>query len=350
MTAYGMAATASRRVEQEQLAQGAATAGANPGARAVDYQPPLVPIARGNLSACHVRPSGPQPQRELAATRRGLADEAIVTSSGGPRRPKHVIGRHASRVHVRRDERRGGSSHRRQLHPVTGPGPGDPGVQRHPRLPRPPPRAAAVAPKPADEPPDPMAPTSPETRGPGRDPAAGGGLGALRRASPPRRTAGQQGAEGRPDLALPDDRRPSRPPPSSHGPSWRGAVQVSRANWRRRGPRSRARGDAYGPARRRGPARPRQRGDRPPRQTTEVRSPRRSPSLRREPLAVLCLSTGVLGPGPGARWSPGSRPTRRVGYRRRTTARGRPRSAPHDRPTARRRPRPPACRAPTGAR
>ena len=96
-------------MEQELLALGAAHGpAANPGARAVDFLPHLVPMTRGILSSCHVRTSAPLTQRELDALyAEAYADEAFVHVVGGPPATKHVLGSNACRVHVRLDERTG---------------------------------------------------------------------------------------------------------------------------------------------------------------------------------------------------------------------------------------------------
>ena len=60
-------------IEQELAALGVAAgrpAGANPGAAAVDFLPHLIPMTRGILSACHVRPTRPvEPGRARRAVR-----------------------------------------------------------------------------------------------------------------------------------------------------------------------------------------------------------------------------------------------------------------------------------------
>jgi N-acetyl-gamma-glutamyl-phosphate reductase len=98
-------------MEQELAALG--TAGghgpeANPGVRGVDFLPHLVPMTRGILSACHVRPSRPVSQRELDGLYAdAYAGEAFVHVVTQPPATKHVLGSNACRVHVRLDERTG---------------------------------------------------------------------------------------------------------------------------------------------------------------------------------------------------------------------------------------------------
>jgi len=97
-------------MEQELAALGPAGHGpdANPGARRVDFLPHLVPMTRGILSACHVRPSRPVTQRELDDLYAdAYADETFVHVVTQPPATKHVLGSNACRVHVRLDERTG---------------------------------------------------------------------------------------------------------------------------------------------------------------------------------------------------------------------------------------------------
>jgi len=98
-------------MEQELAALGAAGGhgpDANPGARGVDFLPHLVPMTRGILSACHVRPTRPVTQRELDALyAEAYTGEAFVHVVAQPPATKHVLGSNACRVHVRVDERTG---------------------------------------------------------------------------------------------------------------------------------------------------------------------------------------------------------------------------------------------------
>ncbi len=81
---------------------------ANPGARAVDFLPHLIPMTRGILSACHVRPTRPVAQRELDDLYgEAYAGEAFVHLVTQPPATKHVLGSNSCRVHVRADERTG---------------------------------------------------------------------------------------------------------------------------------------------------------------------------------------------------------------------------------------------------
>jgi N-acetyl-gamma-glutamyl-phosphate reductase len=74
----------------------------------VDFLPHLVPMTRGILSACHVRPARPVSQRELNDLYdEAYADEAFVHRVTQPPATKHVLGSNACRVYVHADERTG---------------------------------------------------------------------------------------------------------------------------------------------------------------------------------------------------------------------------------------------------
>ena len=77
--------------------------------RPVDFLPHLVPMTRGILAACHVRPTRPISQAELDDLYAGAyAAEPFVDVVGTPPATKHVLGSNYCRVHVRADERTGG--------------------------------------------------------------------------------------------------------------------------------------------------------------------------------------------------------------------------------------------------
>ncbi len=79
---------------------------ANPGIVAVDFLPHLIPMTRGILSACHVRPTRPISQAELDALyTEAYADEPFVTVVSTPPATKHVTGSNEVRIHVSIDER-----------------------------------------------------------------------------------------------------------------------------------------------------------------------------------------------------------------------------------------------------
>ncbi len=95
-------------MEQELAALGAGSADANAGVRGIDFLPHLVPMTRGILSACHVRPSRPVTQAELDALYAdAYADTPFVHVVPQPPATKHVLGSNTCRVHVRLDERTG---------------------------------------------------------------------------------------------------------------------------------------------------------------------------------------------------------------------------------------------------
>jgi N-acetyl-gamma-glutamyl-phosphate reductase len=81
---------------------------ANPGIVAVDFLPHLIPMTRGILAACHIRPTRQitQPELdELYAT--AYADEPFVAVVATPPSTKQVTGSNHVRVHVSLDQRTG---------------------------------------------------------------------------------------------------------------------------------------------------------------------------------------------------------------------------------------------------
>jgi N-acetyl-gamma-glutamyl-phosphate reductase len=94
-------------IEQELEGQSPAP-GANPGVRGVDFLPHLIPMTRGILSACHVRPTRPVSQDELDALyAAAYGQEAFVTVTPSAPATKHVLGSNEFRVWCRLDERTG---------------------------------------------------------------------------------------------------------------------------------------------------------------------------------------------------------------------------------------------------
>ena len=95
-------------IEQELAVQSAIGGVGNPGAAGVDFLPHLIPMTRGILSACHVRPTRPTSQAELddlfASAYEG---EPFVSVVGDAPATKHVSGSNDARVFVRHDERTG---------------------------------------------------------------------------------------------------------------------------------------------------------------------------------------------------------------------------------------------------
>ncbi len=94
-------------IEQELREQSPAP-GANPGVSAIDFLPHLIPMTRGILSACHVRPTRPVSQAELDQLYAGAyGDEAFITVVPSAPATKHVLGSNEFRVWARVDERNG---------------------------------------------------------------------------------------------------------------------------------------------------------------------------------------------------------------------------------------------------
>ena len=74
----------------------------------LDFLPHLIPMTRGILSACHVRPTRPVTQAELDALYAEAYDgEPFVTVVDAPPATGHVLGSNHARVFVRADERTG---------------------------------------------------------------------------------------------------------------------------------------------------------------------------------------------------------------------------------------------------
>ncbi len=107
--AYGVAGHRHvAEIEQELAWLGGSTGADNPGAKAVDFLPHLIPMTRGILSACHVRPTRPVDQAELDALYAdAYRDEPFVTVVAEPPATKHVTGSNHVRVHVHHDPRTG---------------------------------------------------------------------------------------------------------------------------------------------------------------------------------------------------------------------------------------------------
>jgi N-acetyl-gamma-glutamyl-phosphate reductase len=91
-----------------EIEQELAGLGAGAGAAAVDFIPHLIPMSRGILATCHVRPTRPVDQAELDALYAdAYATEPFVTVVPTPPATRHVTGSNHVRVHVRWDERTG---------------------------------------------------------------------------------------------------------------------------------------------------------------------------------------------------------------------------------------------------
>jgi N-acetyl-gamma-glutamyl-phosphate reductase len=83
-------------------------AGANPGAAAVDFLPHLIPMTRGILSTCHVRPTRRVSQAELDDLYAAAYDgEPFVSVVSEPPATKQVMGSNQARVFVLDDTRTG---------------------------------------------------------------------------------------------------------------------------------------------------------------------------------------------------------------------------------------------------
>jgi N-acetyl-gamma-glutamyl-phosphate reductase len=78
------------------------------GLEALEFLPHLIPMTRGILAACHVRPSRPVTQPELDALyAEAYADEPFVTVVEAPPATGHVLGSNHARVFARADARTG---------------------------------------------------------------------------------------------------------------------------------------------------------------------------------------------------------------------------------------------------
>ena len=81
---------------------------ANPGVAMVDFLPHLIPMTRGILASCHVRPTRPVTQAELDALYdAAYRDEPFVQVVAAPPATKHVFGSNLCRIWVRVDPRSG---------------------------------------------------------------------------------------------------------------------------------------------------------------------------------------------------------------------------------------------------
>jgi len=81
---------------------------ANPGVATVDFLPHLIPMTRGILTSCHIRPTRPVTQDELDALYAdAYRDEPFVQVVADPPSTKHVYGSNLCRVWCRVDPRSG---------------------------------------------------------------------------------------------------------------------------------------------------------------------------------------------------------------------------------------------------
>ncbi len=111
--AYGMFSHRhTAEMEQELQEQGErgvlASREANPGVATVDFLPHLIPMTRGILASCHVRPTRPVTQAEIDALyAEAYRDESFVQVVSDPPATKHVFGSNLCRVWCRVDPRSG---------------------------------------------------------------------------------------------------------------------------------------------------------------------------------------------------------------------------------------------------
>ncbi|MFL5679672.1 MAG: N-acetyl-gamma-glutamyl-phosphate reductase [Chloroflexota bacterium] len=104
--AYGLGGH--RHVAEIEQELRALTGGAFPAGDGVDFLPHLIPMTRGILSTCHVRPTRRVTQEELDALFAAAYDaEPFVTVVDAPPATKHVTGSNHARVHVHHDARSG---------------------------------------------------------------------------------------------------------------------------------------------------------------------------------------------------------------------------------------------------
>ena len=99
-------------MEQELQAQGergpVGRRDANPGVAMVDFLPHLMPMTRGILTSCHVRPTRPVTQAELDALySEAYGNEPFVQVVADPPSTKHVFGSNVCRICVKVDPRSG---------------------------------------------------------------------------------------------------------------------------------------------------------------------------------------------------------------------------------------------------
>jgi N-acetyl-gamma-glutamyl-phosphate reductase len=81
---------------------------ANPGVATVDFLPHLIPMTRGILTSCHVRPTRPVTQAELDALyAEAYQGEPFVQVVADPPSTKHVFGSNVCRICVKVDPRTG---------------------------------------------------------------------------------------------------------------------------------------------------------------------------------------------------------------------------------------------------
>jgi len=106
--AYGVFSHRHTAEMEQELDRLSASAGGAAGARGLDFLPHLIPMTRGILASCHVRPTRPVSQAELDALYAEAYDEEpFVTVVDAPPSTGHVLGSNHARVFVRSDARTG---------------------------------------------------------------------------------------------------------------------------------------------------------------------------------------------------------------------------------------------------
>jgi N-acetyl-gamma-glutamyl-phosphate reductase len=108
VSAYGIGGHRHVAEMEQELGRLSPSSDANPGARPIDFLPHLIPMTRGILSACHVRPTHPVTTAELRELYRDMyRGEPFVEVTDTPPATKHVTGSNLARVFVTLDERTG---------------------------------------------------------------------------------------------------------------------------------------------------------------------------------------------------------------------------------------------------
>ncbi len=106
--AYGVFTHRHTAEMEQELGLLAAGTGGEAAVQGLDFLPHLIPMTRGILAACHVRPARSVSQAELDALyAEAYRDEPFVTVVDAPPATGHVLGSNHVRVFVRADERTG---------------------------------------------------------------------------------------------------------------------------------------------------------------------------------------------------------------------------------------------------
>ena len=106
--AYGVNGHRHAAEMEQELAALAPGSSTTPPGDPVDFLPHLIPMTRGILAACHVRPTRKVTQAELDELyAAAYADEPFVTVVADPPATGHVLGSNEARLFVRADRRTG---------------------------------------------------------------------------------------------------------------------------------------------------------------------------------------------------------------------------------------------------